>query len=78
MIAMELLEREHERLLRDHFDDTTMSPCPGCARAYAVSQEIGAMEPRQEPDTDDSTPDPCYECGRELAAHPASDCRDYS
>ena len=55
-IAIELLEIEHERLMRDHYDDFPLdtyreSPhwntCDGCGRAYVVKQELDALKKKE-------------------------------
>lgn len=44
MIAIELLETEHERLMRDHYDDGSNNECDGCARAHAVRDELATLK----------------------------------
>lgn len=39
-IAMDLLAKRHEQLLRDHYDDNVLSHCDGCAEASAIRIEL--------------------------------------
>lgn len=41
-VAMELLEQERQKLLRDHYDDGK-GICAGCARAVAIRRELEGL-----------------------------------
>jgi hypothetical protein len=51
MIALELLEAELERLVRDHYADGQNTECDGCERANLIRLEMVALKTLVE-DTD--------------------------
>ena len=52
-IALELLEEEHARLIRDHYDTAVLDPhpavkaCDGCTRATQARREIEVLKALQ-------------------------------
>lgn len=47
-IALELLNVELARLMRDHYADGKDNTCDGCERAFQVTREINAIQALKE------------------------------